>query len=128
MAARSRLRQQILDKLHEAGIEIMSPLYVARRDTSNEPLLPEAGDNIKKRFRRTAEDRVFDKAETAHTLEETKTKLAEETENLDLLRLEVHNEDDTIAEKAAKAVVRAESKIELLESRIANLTEAQQED
>ena len=71
---------------------------------------------------------MFDKAETAHTLEETKTKLAEETENLDLLRLEVHNEDDTIAEKAAKAVVRAESKIELLESRIANLTEAQQED
>lgn len=127
LAARSSLRQQILDKLHEAGIEIMSPMYIARREVSDDLLLPEAGDNVKKRFRRTAEDRVFDKAETAQTLEETKVKLVEATEDLDLLRLEVHNEDEALAAKAVVAVERAERRIELLESRIAKLTEEQQE-
>lgn len=128
LAARSRLRSQILDKLHDAEIEIMSPMYVARRDASNDPLVPEDDGNSKKRFRRTAEARVFDKADTAASLEETKAKLVEATENLDLLRLEVHNEDPEIAVRAAKAVERAERRIELLEGRIANLTEAQQQD
>ncbi len=128
LAARSRLRSKILDKLHEAEIEIMSPIYVARREVSNDPLLPEDDGGSKKRFRRTAESRVFDKAETAASLEDTKAKLVEATDNLDLLRLEVQNEDPEIAARAEKAVERAERRIELLEGRLANLTEAQQQD
>lgn len=128
LAARSRLRSEILDTLSAAEIEIMSPMYVARREASNEPLLPEDGGSDKKRFRRTAESRVFDKADTAANLEETKAKLVEATDNLDLLRLEVHNDDAAIAERAQKAVERAERRIELLEGRISNLTEAQQQE
>ena len=127
LAARSRLRMKILDTLSEAEIEIMSPLYIARREASDEPLLPDQEGKAAKRFRRTAEDRVFDKAESAQRLEESKTKLVEATENLDLLKLEVNNEDPEIAQRAQVAVERAERRIELLESRIANLTEAQQE-
>lgn len=128
LAARSRLRMKILDTLSEAGIEIMSPMYVARREASNDPLLPEADPNQRKKFRRTAEDRVFDKAETAATIEETKSKLNEATENLDLIRLELNNEDEEIAARAHKAVERAQRRIELLEARLASLTEAQQQD
>ena len=119
---------KILDTLSEAGIEIMSPMYVARREASNDPLLPEADPNQRKKFRRTAEDRVFDKAETAATIEETKSKLNEATENLDLIRLELNNEDEEIAARAHKAVERAQRRIELLEARLASLTEAQQQD
>lgn len=128
LAARSRLRSKILDTLSEAGIEIMSPTYIARRVVSNDPLLPDDDGTVKKRYRRTAESRVFDKAEGAAILEETKVKLVEATENLELLRLEVHNEDSEIAERAVKAVERAERRIELLEGRIENLVEAQQQE
>lgn len=128
LAARSRLRQAILDELSAAGIEIMSPMFIARREASNEPLLPDEHEGAKKRFRRTAEDRVFDKAETAQRLDETKTTLAEATENLELLRLEVHNEDEAIAARARVAVERAQKRIELLEGRVSTLTEAQQQE
>ena len=114
--------------MSEAGIEIMSPTYIARRVVSNDPLLPDDDGTVKKRYRRTAESRVFDKAEGAAILEETKVKLVEATENLELLRLEVHNEDSEIAERAVKAVERAERRIELLEGRVAILVEAQQQE
>ena len=71
---------------------------------------------------------MFDKADAAAQIEETKTRLVEETENLDLLRLEVTNADPEIAERAERAVARAERRLELLESRIASLTETQQQD
>ncbi len=128
LAARSRLRMKILDILSEAEIEIMSPMYIARREASDDPLLPEIDPNRRKKFRRTAEDRVFDKAETAATIEETKAKLVEATENLELIRLELNNEDEEIAQRADKAVERAQRRIELLEGRLANLAEAQQQD
>ena len=128
LAARSRLRSKILDTLSEAEIEIMSPLYIARREVPNDPLLPDHDGEVKKRFRRTAESRVFDKAESAATLEESRVKLVEAQENLELLRLEVHNEDPDIAERAVKAVERTQRRIELLEGRISNLVEAQQQD
>jgi len=127
LAARSRLRGAILDTLSEAGIEIMSPMYIARREASDEPLLPSTDESKPKRFRRTAESRVFDKAEGAAKIEETKAKLAETEENLALIKLEVNNADPVIAERAEKAVERAERRIELLQSRMASLTEAQQE-
>lgn len=128
LAARSKLRARILDTLSEEGIEIMSPMYVARREASNESLLPPVTAEERKKFRRTAEDRVFDKAESAQRLDENKVKLSEAKENLDLLRLELHNEDPEIAERAQRAAERMERRIELLEARIVTLTNAQQEE
>jgi len=128
-ATRSRLRAAILDTLSENGIEIMSPMFVSRREASNDPLLPSsAGPSISSQTRRTAEDRVFDKADNAARMEDSKRKLAEAQENLDLLRLEVSNEDPETAERAERAVGRAERRIENLNKRIEQLSEAQQDD
>ena len=128
LAARSRLRAAILDTLHGADIEIMSPMFIARRDAGVEAAIPEPDDERRASSRRTAESRVFDKADAAAKVEETKAKIAETTENLDLLRLEVTNADPEIAERAERAVERAERRIELLTSRLSSLTEAQQQD
>lgn len=128
LASRSKLRGAILDTLHNADIEIMSPMFIARREAGDEPAIPAPEDERRVSSRRTAESRVFDKADAAANIEETKSKLAETTENLDLLRLEVTNDDPEIAEKAQRAVERAERRIEILESRIESLTEAQQQD
>jgi len=127
LATRSKLRGEILDTLHKADIEIMSPMFIARREASNEPAIPEPSSGERASSRRTAESRVFDKADAAAQVEETKTKLADSRENLELLRLEVDNDDPEIAERAQRAVERAERRIELLESRVASLTETQQE-
>ena len=129
LAARSRLRGSILDTLHTAGVEIMSPMYIARRSASNEPLLPDGdGPSIDAQLRRTAESRVFDKADGAAKLEETKRNLADAEESLALLELELTNDDPETAEKAERAVARQRRRIENLTNRVAQLTEAQQED
>ncbi len=127
LASRSKLRGAILDGLSAAGIEIMSPMYVARREASNEPLLPSGeGPSISSQTRRTAEDRVFDKADIASKLEETKRNLTEAQENVELLRLELDNDDPETAERAQRAVARAERRLENLGKRIEQLTESQQ--
>lgn len=129
LASRSKLRGAILDTLSQAGIEIMSPMFVARREASDEPLLPQdQGPSISTQTRRTAEDRVFDKAETAGRLDETKKKLLEAQENLELLRLELNNDDPETAERAQRAVGRAERRIDNLNKRIEQLTEEQQQE
>lgn len=129
LAARSRLRGSILDTLHTAGVEIMSPMYIARRSASNEPLLPDGdGPSIDAQLRRTAESRVFDKADGAAKLEETKRNLADAEESLALLELELTNDDPETAEKAERAVARQRRRIENLTNRVVQLTEAQQED
>lgn len=128
LASRSKLRGAILDTLHGADIEIMSPMFIARREDGGGAAIPEPEDERRASSRRTAESRVFDKADAAAQVEETKAKLAESAENLDLLRLEVNNADPEIAERAHRAVERAERRVEILESRIASLTETQQQD
>ena len=129
LATRSRLRGAILDTLHQADIEIMSPMFVGRRTTPDDPLIPDKdGPSISSQTRRTAESRVFDKAEAASKLDDTRRKLVEAEENLDLLKLEVHNEDLETAERAERAVGRAERRIDNLNKRIDQLTEAQLEE
>lgn len=129
LATRSRLRGAILDTLHQADIEIMSPMFIGRRATSDDPLIPDKdGPSASSQTRRTAESRVFDKAETAGKLEDTRQKLTEAEENLELLRLEVDHEDPDTAERAERAVGRAERRINNLNKRIDQLTEAQQQE
>jgi small conductance mechanosensitive channel len=120
---------QILDTLSEAGVEIMSPMYIARRSVGNDALLTDDdGPSIDSRFRRTAERRVFDKAEVAGKLEEARADLAETTENLELLRIELSRADEDTIEPVQSAVTRAERRAEMLGTRITRLAESQQED
>lgn len=89
LRARSQLRMAILDTLHAADVEIMSPMYVSRRQASDELVVPDANGVPKPGpKRRTAEDRVFDKAELAGGIEAMKTLSAEiaiEIEDLEQL-------------------------------------------
>ncbi len=116
LAARSRLRGSILDTLSAAGVEIMSPMYVARRSVGNTPLLPHLIDPpIEDQHRRTAEDRVFDKAELAGRLEASRTELVEARSSLEALQSEL----DTLEPGADRAHV--EAGVSRFEQRIARL-------
>lgn len=96
LSARSRLRAAMLDKLHNANIEIVSPTFMNTRALSpDEIVVPEQILAEKPVEDVAVENVVFDKAEAAATVEN--------------LRLEIKQLDDQLAElepedPASKAV------------------------
>lgn len=78
LSARSQLNGQVLDALHHAGIEIVSPNFMNTRNVEQTTFVPKVlveadGSTID----RNPEDIIFDRADQAETLEEQKAALAE---------------------------------------------------
>ena len=70
ISARSALRETMLDALHEAGIEIVSPNFMNTRALDpNQAVIPDSRRARSARRRRQAEDIAFDKAEDAASIE-----------------------------------------------------------
>ncbi len=70
ISARSRLREAMLDALHSAGIEIVSPNFMNTRSLGDRgPVIPKPA-KTKKGTDSQVEDVAFDKAEEAATVEE----------------------------------------------------------
>lgn len=111
ISARSRLNGRVLDTLHEAGIEIMSPTFMNTRALDpNASIVPpsahpaEAAQDENDETRTTAEDLAFDKADMAQSLAELNERLA---------RLKADREALVAQRKAAK---KAEEKAQLKDS------------
>ena len=86
LSARSRLNGAILDSLHQAGVEIVSPNFMNTRDVSgqtfaSQPLVKQPPPLESKE----PEEIIFDKAEQAATLEDQKAYLIEVEKQLDVL-------------------------------------------
>lgn len=69
ISARSRLREAILDALHEAGIEIVSPNFMNTRALDPAVSVIPSAARVPEPARTQAEDVVFDKAEDAASVE-----------------------------------------------------------
>ena len=87
LTMRSKLRREVLDKLHGAGIEIVSPTFMNQRQFQNgekfiaPPHRPELGEGEEP----APEKIIFDKAERAekiHSLESEKQTVTEELKSL----------------------------------------------
>lgn len=125
LACRSRLRMAIVDTLSDAGIEIMSPMYVARRSVGNDPLIAsDRSPSTTARFRRTSEHRVFDKAESAGRLETARSDLAAANDDLETLRAELAALPEEEQPKLEAAIGRQERHIDRLVRSIERLTES----
>ena len=86
LSARSRLNGAILDALHQAGVEIVSPNFMNTRDVSGQTF--SAQPLIKQPLpvkNRESEEVIFDKAEKAATLEEQKACLVEMGKRIEAL-------------------------------------------
>lgn len=128
LASRSKLRRQILDTLSEGGIEIMSPVYIARRAVGEQPVIPRwRGADAANEVRPSSEDRVFDKAEAAGQIEAARADLADAVENLDVLRIESSSADPDTRPRIEAAISRQEHRIEQLERRIERLNALREE-
>jgi small-conductance mechanosensitive channel len=124
LAARSTMRGAMLDTLHEAGIEIMSPMYVATRNRDAEvsvptrPPLPASTDD------NGGEDQIFDKAEIASAIEAHRASIIEVQERVKELQShkeaagvdpeKVHQQLDACEKKIAHHTTEIEDLEELL--------------
>jgi len=92
ISKRSRLNAAVIDELHKAGIEIVSPTFMNQRQVGDTVFIP-------KRFRGSAEDAelkegeaegiIFDKAEEAETIEGIKEKMDEVQQKIKGLETEL---------------------------------------
>lgn len=77
ISARSRLREAVLDSLHAAGIEIVSPNFMnTRAIAEGKVFIPEPTRKVAAEKATQAEDVVFDKAEEAASAEEIRKSIA----------------------------------------------------
>ena len=120
LSARSRLNGAILDSLHGAGVEIVSPNFMNTRDVAGQkfaarPLVKEVAPAEAK----SPEEIIFDKAEQAATLEERKESLTEIEERLELLKSGLSKIEDSKKAKMTAIIQRLQDQKELLGKKIA---------
>jgi len=91
ISAESKLRENMLDALHGAGIEIVSPTFMNQRQLSTgQVFIPETRRAMKAEPQATEEprpeERMFDKAELAESESKAEQELKDVVEELDALK------------------------------------------
>jgi small-conductance mechanosensitive channel len=121
LTARSNLRRAVLDTLHGAGIEIVSPTFMnQRRIGEGVSIVPPDGGTASREEKPAAgkpEDRIFDKAEEAGERESLRVELEQQQAAKTALETAIKEADEQ--EKPA-----LERELQALEQRLAALTEA----
>lgn len=129
LSARSSLNGAILDILHGAGIEIVSPNFMNTRDVSEQKFaaqtLVKAAPSDKEK---DPEEIIFDKAEQAATLEEQKASLGEIGARIETLKAALPKADDAQKEKISKMLERLARQQQLLSEKIATDEQALKQD
>ncbi|MBD3234058.1 MAG: mechanosensitive ion channel [candidate division Zixibacteria bacterium] len=99
ITARSKLREKILDVLHENGIEIVSPTFMNTRSfTEQKKFIPHIERTIsaedKEEVESEIEKLVFDKADEAASMEELKSKQKAVTDEIEKIKEKLKQEKD----------------------------------
>lgn len=114
ISARARLRASVLDTLHAADIEIMSPNFmVTRASTTEERVIPPARPREEPPAQRKAEDIAFDKADEAASIEE--------------LRKAITHIDEQLADEASPPDEATRERLEAHKARLAEQLVAAEE-
>ncbi len=96
ISAQSRLNATILDALHEADIEIVSPSFMNQRPIGDTVFIPKKVKKHEevKQPTEAPENLIFDKAEEAESLENRKEKLADVESKLKVLQEELKTAEE----------------------------------
>jgi small conductance mechanosensitive channel len=127
LSVRSRLRARMLDALHGAGIEIVSPAFMNQRQLRpDERFIPRQPANGRptpvEEGRPAPEDIMFDKAELAESREQLDERLAAVGERIEALRQSAGAAPDEAARAKAKAdLAQLEDRRDALAATIARL-------
>ncbi len=126
LPARSRLRREMIDRLHGAGIEIVSPNYMNQRPIDPEaPVMPKSPRRTRHRIADgQGNARVFDKAERAEALAAIRAELAANQEALQQLDAELAEAEDGRRDAIALERARLQTACRAIEEQIAELESA----
>lgn len=114
VSSRSRLREAVLDALHAAGIEIVSPNFMNTRALPDDKLfIPQPTRKVASKKATQAEDVAFDKAEEAASAEEVRRSI--ELLDAEILALKDQEGDAAVA-TAEKLTVRKERLLQKLKT------------
>lgn len=76
LSARSNLRKQVIDSLHDNAIEIVSPTFMNQRQyRSDETFISDVSAYQQRQNAKNEQSKVFDKAETAEQIDKLKAQL-----------------------------------------------------
>lgn len=129
ITARSKLRELMLDRLHEAGIEIVSPTFMNQRQLkADQVFIPQREHNgsgePEKPYSELPEDVVFDKAEEAESTEKLKERYQNLGEELETLKESLGNADAEEKESLKKRITNIEKR----RDRLADIIERRREE
>ncbi len=100
ISAKSRLHSAMLDCLHEAEIEIVSPTFMNQRQVNDQLFLSKVAKKKETIEPDKVEDLIFDKAEKAEEVEKSKETMSDVEEKLKILQIQLKNAaDETEKEK-----------------------------
>jgi len=126
LSAQSLLREKILDNLHGAKIEIVSPTFMNQRqqkvDTKIIPTKKKRGKTIAKPLEQAPEEIIFDKADHAEKVDELKIQreiIAKEIAELEANKKDA-SEEELVA--ATKMIDRKIKQSDKLKSQIETIT------
>ncbi|MGB5331250.1 MAG: mechanosensitive ion channel domain-containing protein [Woeseiaceae bacterium] len=117
ISARSRLREAVLDSLHAAGIEIVSPNFMNTRAIAEGKIfIPEPTRKVAEEKATQAEDVVFDKAEEAASAEQIR-------KSIELVDVEIKALKEQKTDVADASVEKLTARKEHLIQRLRNAEE-----
>jgi small-conductance mechanosensitive channel len=120
LSSRSRVRECMLDRLHEQGFEIVSPTFMNQRQFAPEAsFIPEPMSDLQREdaVEHTPEAVVFDKADQAESLERLQERLDELITESDSVKAVLDRESDPEQKKGLHL------KLEGLQLRVERLSE-----
>lgn len=116
LTSRSNLYRSVLDVLHGAGIEIMSPAFMnQRRLAEGDRMIPSVPRKEAPHATVVAEEIVFDKAEQAERVEEKKNRLLDAIKKLEKKREDAQREKKKQTEEA---IAKLSGKLKALEGSV----------
>lgn len=121
VSANSRLKACVLDALHEAKIEIVSPNFMNQRQVGDSVFIPDTYKTNKKELleENTPESVIFDKAEEAESVEQRKERLAALQEKLKRDKDLLKKATDASEKKSLEEVIaRSEERLRQMEDTI----------
>lgn len=89
LSANSSLNKQVLDVLHEAKIEIVSPTFMNQRQVNEQVFIPRKSKEKEEEHEASPESIIFDKAMKAETLLKRDERLQELSERIDAMKIEL---------------------------------------
>ncbi|AOE49205.1 mechanosensitive ion channel family protein [Kangiella sediminilitoris] len=123
LSSRSKLNACVLDSLHQAGIEIVSPIFRNQRMVDEKTFIPEAGKSKKSRSKKAKKEEpesvIFDKANKAEQVDQTRQQVEKLEEAVEEMAEQIKETSDSEQKDKLKVKQdKAKEKIELLKEKL----------